>query len=114
MKQRNIPWVGAFIESLYNTLPLLSIINFISILAILYASTKDYLLTWVPWITLWMFICAAGFLVAILMVLVYKFILPSIWTFRGKQLYGFESDLMEEVRKLRKEIEDLRKEVKNE
>ena len=46
------------------------------------------------------------------MILVYKYLLPSIWTFRGKQMYGFESELIDEVRALRKEVQEL-KEVKD-
>ena len=38
------------------------------------------------------------------MILVYRFLIPSIWTFRGKQLYGFESELLDEVKGLREEM----------
>jgi hypothetical protein len=42
------------------------------------------------------------------MILVYKVLLPSGWTFRGKQLYGFESEVLNELKALREEIKDLR------
>ena len=111
IKQRNIPWLGALVDSLYTSLPILSIINFLSILTVLYATTREYLVEWVPWLTYSMFL---GFLVILtlcVMVFIYKFVIPSIWTFRGKQLYGFESELMQEVRELRKEVEGLKEDL---
>lgn len=102
IKQRNIPWIGAFIEALYNSLPLLSIINFLAILTILYAEIKPYLLEHLPWITIEVFMGAVLLLTIIVMLLIYRFVLPSLWTFRGKQLFGWDS----EIKKILKRIED--------
>jgi lipid A disaccharide synthetase len=42
------------------------------------------------------------------MVLIYKFVLPSVWTFRQKQMFGYESKLLDEIEKLRKDIEKMK------
>jgi len=41
-----------------------------------------------PWIKLWIFMLALTFLVGGMMILVYKFVLPSLWAFRGRQMFG--------------------------
>jgi hypothetical protein len=108
LKQRNIPWLGAVVDSLYTSLPILSIINFLSITTVLYASIREYLLGWAPWFTLWWFI---GFLIVttiVMMTCMYLFVLPSLWTFRNKQMNSFESDLLREVRSLKKQVAELK------
>ena len=91
MRQRNIPGVGAFIESLFTCLPILGIINFIFIAIVLYTDIQPYLLVHMPWIKLWIFMLALTFLVGGMMILVYKFVLPSLWAFRGRQMFGKET-----------------------
>ncbi len=112
MKQRNIPWLGALIDSLYTTLPILSIVNFLSITTVLYVTIKENLLPWAPWLEFWMFVAIMSAWLAILMVLMYIFVLPSLWTFRNKQMNMFESDVLKEIRELRKEVQELREEKK--
>lgn len=104
LKQKNIPWLGAIVESLFTSLPVLSIINFLAVITVLYATVREYLLVWIPWMTIWIFVGAMFILVMFLMMCIYKFVLPSLWTFRGKQLYGFESELFNEVKSLREQM----------
>lgn len=108
LKQVNIPWVGAITESLFNSLPLLSVINFLSIVTVLYTSIRPYLLVWAPWFTLWWFVGIAAGATLIVMCLIYFFVLPSLWTFRNKQMNSFESDVMKELKELRKEVQELK------
>ena len=79
LKQRNIPLLGAIVDSFVMSLPLLSIINFISMLAILWVTTiQPYAYLHIPWLTISMFI---GFMVAsviIAMTVIYKYIIPAI------------------------------------
>lgn len=107
LKQRNVPRLGALIDSLYTSLPILSIINFLSILTVLYATTKGYLDVWAPWLTFWMFICFLGSLTLATMVVIYKFVLPSVWTFRQKQMFGYESKLISTLEDINKRLENL-------
>ena len=109
-KQRNIPWLGALVDSLYTALPILSIINFLSIITLLYATIRGYLFDWAPWLTFGWFIGIMVILTSTLIVLMYIFVVPSIWTFRGKQMYGYESELLNEVKALRKEVQEMKKE----
>ena len=108
--QKKIIGIGEIYEAFITSLPLLSAVQFISILAILYTDLKPYLVGLLPGITLFRFLVVLTFIMLGVMVLVYKFLIPSIWTFRGKQLHGFESTLLDEVKKLRKEIQDMKKE----
>ena len=94
MKQKNIPWIGAFIDSLFTCLPFLGIINFVFISIVLYNSIQPYLLTYIPWVKLWMFLLLLLFLVIGMMFFIYKFVLPSLWTFRAKQMYGFDEEVL--------------------
>lgn len=110
-RQRNVPWLGAVVESLFTSLPVLSIINFLAISTVLYATIREYLIALLPWMSFGVFV---GFLVLLtlgLMAAIYILVLPSLWTFRGKQLYGFESDLLKEVRALREEVRELKEKV---
>jgi cytidyltransferase-like protein len=88
MKQHNIPWLGAFMEAFFVTLPLLGIINFWAIITVLYTNIRPYLLLHMPWVTLWLFVVALTVIGIVGMFLVYKFVLPSVWSFRGKQMLG--------------------------
>lgn len=112
LKQKNISWIGPLIDSLYTALPLLSIINFLSILTVLYSNVRDYILPIVPWITLGWFVVFMIILVIGMMAFMYLYVLPSIWTFRNKQMNSYESDVMVELRAIRKELEELKIRVK--
>ena len=112
-KQYYIPYIGAFVDSLYTALPVLSIVNFLSILTVLYATTKEYIAAYTPWLTFRVFVLLLGGLTVVTMITFYKFVLPSVWTFRQQQMFKYESELLREVKALRKEIQEL-KEVGNE
>ena len=107
MKQKNIPWMGAIVESAFNTLPVLSGINFISIVIVLYANIQPQLAVLVPWMNIWVFLlvmCGVGVL---LMSLVYVFVLPSLWSFRGRQMFQYESDLVKKIDTLQETVDKL-------
>lgn len=110
IKQKNVPYLGALVDSLYTSLPILSIINFLSIITILYATIHEYLLGWAPWLSLWIFVGLLGIATTSTMVLIYIFVLPSVWTFRNKQMFGYESKVIDLLEKLEKMLEE--KEVK--
>lgn len=110
--QRKIIGLGELYESFITALPVLSAVQFISILAVLYNQLQPTLVSLIPGITLIRFLIVLTIVMIGTMILVYKFLIPSIWTFRGKQLYGFESQLMGEVQALRKEIKEMKEEKK--
>lgn len=109
MKQKNLPWVGAVTDSLFTALPILSIINFLSIITVLYATIREYLFKWVPWLSFPWFLAILVVATLIMMVGTYLFVLPSLWTFRNKQMNSFESEILKEIKELRDELKEVRK-----
>lgn len=107
MKQRIIPGLGAFIESLYTVLPIMSVMNFVAIAIVLYTDVRPYLQIHFPWVTLWMFMLLLIFVVSSLMLVAYLYILPSMWEFREKQMR-----IIDEIQKLLEEIRGLKEEKK--
>jgi len=90
LPQKNIKWLGKLIESLYISLPILSIINFLSILTVLYASTRPYMAEHLPWVTFWMFLLVIAGLTCGMVLIAWIFIVPSVWALRGQQMFGRE------------------------
>lgn len=116
LKQHNIPWLGAFTESLFESLPILSIFNFMSILIVLYATVYEIVHEFAPWLTFWHFVGALAIVVSIGLILVHKYVVPSLWTFRQNQMLQHESDMSEQVKQMQEQlnrIEKLLKENKN-
>ncbi len=112
IKQRTVRGLGEYVDSMFSSLPFLSIINFGFVTIILYADIHPWIKIYIPWIELWMFLLSMLIGINYMMYLIYKYVLPSLWAFRGKQLFGFESEVMDELEKQRKEIKELRKEVR--
>ena len=81
--QRVIPWIGEFKETLAQAAFWFSLANFIMIAATFYFTTLRYI---APWLELWMFITFGIISIAVILVIEYKFITPSIWAFRGEQM----------------------------
>jgi len=108
LRQRKVIGIGEIYESFITALPLLSAVQFLSILTLLYNDLYPHLVQYWSGISLLKFLLVLSGLMALAMVLVYRFLIPSIWTFRGKQLYGFESELMEKVDALKNEVEEMK------
>ena len=82
-KSRIIPWLGVIVESLYTSLPILSILNFVSIVTMLYTST---IIKYAPWLSFWVFVGILGMTVICVMLVVWKFVIPSLWAYRSSQM----------------------------
>jgi hypothetical protein len=87
LPQYRIKWIGIFFESLYTALPLLSILNAVSTLIILYVQIQPYLLAHFPWIKLWMFLALIATIVLIGVALTWVILVPSLWLVRHQQLF---------------------------
>jgi len=108
LKQRNIPGLGAIVDSFVSSMPLMSIINFASIGIILYmTSIQPFAEKYMPWLTLPVFILILMVGTTLLMVMVYKFVLPSVWTFRGKQMFSYDSQVSDKLDCIDKRLEKL-------
>lgn len=112
VKQKHIKGIGAIVDSLFSCLPFLSFINFIFISLVVYAEIHPYLKVFMPWVQLWSFLLVLSFITLLMMIAVYKFVLPSLWAFRGQQMFGYESKVIDEIRKLQKQVKELKGEKK--
>ena len=85
-KQRVIPGLGEAVDATYTTMPLFSIINFVSILIVLYASSRPWIQEYLPWLGLGSFAAMLVGVILLGLVLVYLYVLPSLWAFRKRQM----------------------------
>jgi len=112
LKQRNLPWLGALMDSIFTTLPILSPLSYVTMIAIFYATVREYLVGWIPWMTFSWFVGILILLGLTLMAGVYLLVLPSIWNFRKKQMALLETESLREIKILQEEVHELRKEIK--
>lgn len=82
-RQRVIRGVGEFKETLAQMMFWGTIINFTMIAGTFYYTTLRHVL---PWFDLKMFIVVVIVGAIIIYIVEYKFIVPSIWAFRGEQM----------------------------
>ena len=82
-RQKLIPWVGEFKKTLAQAMFWVTPINFIMIAGTFYFTTLRYILPWfkLPVFVAFVIVGAIGILI-----IEFKFITPSIWAFRGKQM----------------------------
>ena len=108
-KQRKIPMLGEITDVIFTSLPILSVINFVSILTVLYYNVSPFLKEHMAWLNFWWFLSFLLVGSTIIMLVVYKFVLPSLWTFRSNQMLSGKDDLaarLDTIEKLLKEIKD--------
>ncbi len=105
-QQRNVPWLGALIDSLYTMLPMLGAINFISVTIVLYETLRPHLLVIFPWMKVYYFLGFFCLLALGMMAFVYVLVLPSIWTFRNRQMHAHDSEQMRLLRDIEKLLKD--------
>ncbi len=82
-KQTLIPGIGEFKETLAQALFWGSILNILMVGGTFYYTTLRHL---VPWFSLSMFIGVVAIIAVIVFILEFKYVVPSIWAFRGRQM----------------------------
>lgn len=82
-RQKVVPGVGEFKETLAQMMFWASIVNFTMIAGTFYYTTLRHVL---PWFDLKMFVVVVIVGAIVIYIVEYKFIVPSIWAFRGKQM----------------------------
>ena len=82
-RQKLIPWVGEFKETLAQAMFWASIINFLMVAGTFYFTTLRHI---APWFKLWMFIVFGAVGIVVIFVVEFKYVVPSIWAFRGRQM----------------------------
>lgn len=101
MKQHSVPWVGAAKETLVLGLWWGVPLNFAAIMGTFYYTTVRHV---APWATPTLFFIVLGVGVAIILVAEYKLLMPSIWSWRERQMSSFQSKVMSEIRELETKI----------
>ena len=106
LKQYKIPWVGGFKETLAQAAFWLTVINFNLIAITAYNTTLSEPTSnfYLPWLNFPVFIGTLVFLVFIGMVIEYKFIVPSLYMFRSRQMFEHESTITRKLDKILKEL----------
>ena len=114
VKQYNFgPWLGGFKDLFSRTMLYISIINFILIAITAYDVTlRSFVLQYLPWISFWIYLVILIGVVLLAMVLEFKFIIPSHYTFLNKQEFEHQNLIRKELEDIRKELQELREELK--
>jgi len=93
LKQKQVPFLGEFLESFFTALPMVSLFSYISTTIILYETVKKYILNVFPWMNIGWFIVVLGLIFVPLLVFVFKYVLPSVWHFRSTQMSHLEKKI---------------------
>ncbi len=105
LRQYHIPYLGGLKDIAMMTVFYMSIINFILIATTAYYTTlRPFILEHAPWFKLWMFIGALVVVALCGMVLEYKFMYASYFTFRNKQEFEHQNLIRLEIEKLREDL----------
>lgn len=106
-KQHKVPWVGGLKEMLAQTVFYIAMINFVLIAVIAYNSTlREFILDWIPWFKLWMFLVVLIAFVFVAMVLEYKYIAPSLYSFRSKQMFEHKSEITDALKRIEAKLNE--------
>lgn len=97
LKQVYVPKVGGFKDVLNHIMSYAGAINSILIAITTYeVALKRYIIHYLPWFHVSMFVGAIVFFMLFLMLLEYKFVIPSYYAFRNRQYSDGEKLLKEE------------------
>ena len=104
MKQVKVPWIGEFKETLSQALWWGTVINSIMLAGTFYYTTLRFV--W-PWFDLTKFIAVVAVGIVVIYIVEYKWIIPSIWAFRSKQMFEHESKITDKIDALGKKLDEL-------
>ena len=103
-KQRRVRFLGEIIDTIFTAMPFFSAYTILSTTIILYEMTKEYIQNLLPWMNVLYFMLILGLLFLPVMLVVYKYIIPSVWQFRSTQMGHLEG----KIDALSKQIEELK------
>ncbi len=99
------PWLGGLKDLFSRTTLYISIINFILIAITAYEVTlKSLILQYVPWMSFWVYFLTLVAIVLLVMVLEFKFIVPSHYTFINKQEYEHQSLYAKDLKEIKERL----------
>ncbi|KKM73521.1 hypothetical protein LCGC14_1409690 [marine sediment metagenome] len=92
-KQRRVRFLGEIIDTIFTAMPFFSAYTILSTTIILYEMTKEYIQNILPWMNVLYFMLMLGLLFLPVMLVVYKYIIPSVWHFRSTQMQHLEGKI---------------------
>jgi len=105
--------VGGIKDVALHTAAWLSMVNFALIAMTAYHTTlREFILQYIPWLTLTIFMLFMFVLVVVAMIVEYKFIIPSTWAFRNLQQYEHQYPIKKDLEKLSKKLDKIEKIIK--
>lgn len=108
-KQKRIKYLGELVDSIFTAMPALSAFSIVSTTIILYEITKQYILNIFPWMNIIYFIVALVIIFMPILLVVFKWVIPSVWHFRSTQMSHLETQINKTTEELEKVNETLRK-----
>ncbi len=92
-KQRRVKFLGEVVDTVFTAMPFFSAYSILSTTIILYEMTKSYIQNLLPWMNVLWFLLLLGLLFLPVMLVVYKYIIPSVWQFRSTQMGHLEGKI---------------------
>ena len=92
-KQRRVKFLGEVVDTVFTAMPFFSAYSILSTTIILYEMTKEYIQNLLPWMNVLWFLLLLGLLFLPVMLVVYKYIIPSVWQFRSTQMGHLEGKI---------------------
>jgi hypothetical protein len=104
-QQKILPVIGGIKDVAMMSAFYISILNIFLVAVTAYHTTlQQYILVVFPWFKMWTFLLVLILLAALMMVLEYKFVYASWFTFRNKQEFEHENLIRKEIDELRKDL----------
>jgi len=101
LKQYMIPYVGATKTMLSSVMFYISLINFLLISLVSFqTSIKPWAVVHASWLTLWSFFGILIGIVLVAIVIEYKFVIPSIYSFGSGQGYTHNNPLVKDIQEV--------------
>lgn len=96
-KQRRVKFLGEVVDTIFTAMPVLSAYAVVSTTIVMYELVKQYILNVFPWMNIFIFIGCLVLLFLPILLVFYKWVIPSVWGFRSEQMSHLERkiDLLE-------------------
>lgn len=100
-KQYNIQGIGNFISVLYTAAPMIGVIMYVVNACTFYMVAKE---KYFPWLSLPLFIGIIIIGLVILLVVFFKFVLPSYYAFINRQTYDHKNPVADDLKKIKQKL----------
>lgn len=112
LKQHQLGQFPGAAKSIFGrTLVYVGYANFSMIAAMAYTTFSDPLVHYIPWLSFRMFLGVLAIGLLVVMLLDYKFMLPSEWNFSWRQQWKHANPIREELKKLWDKLDKIEKKI---